>query len=60
MQVEDDQNYRREERVIYVSGYDRHLPFVDLENFMKKYGEIVNVQKKIDDVRVKLVFTQLW
>jgi RNA recognition motif-containing protein len=34
---------------VYVTGYDRKMPFVDLENFMKQYGEIMNVQKKIDE-----------
>jgi RNA recognition motif-containing protein len=36
-------NYKKEERVVYVSGFDRGLPFIDLENFMKKYGEINQV-----------------
>lgn len=35
---------------MYVTGFDRHLAFVDLENYMKKYGEIVQVQRKIDPV----------
>jgi RNA recognition motif-containing protein len=45
----DESNYRKEERVIYVTGYDRKTSFVDLEHFMKQYGEIVQVQKKIDE-----------
>jgi RNA recognition motif-containing protein len=49
----DDQNYKREERVVYVSGFDRKLAFVDLENYLKKYGEIVQVERKIDSVRNK-------
>jgi hypothetical protein len=41
----------KEERIVYVSGYDRHLAFVDLENYLRKYGEIVHVESKIDNVR---------
>lgn len=37
----DESNYRKEERVIYVTGYERKTSFVDLEHFMKQYGEIV-------------------
>ena len=41
----DASNYRKEEKIVYVSGFDRQLAFVDLENYLKKYGEIVNIQK---------------
>ena len=37
----DDSLYHKEERIVYVTGFDRQLAFVDLENYLKKYGEIV-------------------
>lgn len=49
--LHDDSQYLKEERIVYVSGYDRHLAFVDLENYLRKYGEIVHVESKIDNVR---------
>jgi len=48
--VIDDSQYLKEERIVYVSGYDRHLAFVDLENYLRKYGQIVRVESKIDNV----------
>ncbi|TNV85145.1 hypothetical protein FGO68_gene10308 [Halteria grandinella] len=45
----DESTYRKEERIIYVTGFDRKTSFVDLEHFMKQYGDIVQVQKKIDE-----------
>ena len=50
--VDDDSQYKKEEKIVYVSGFDRHLAFVDLENYLKKYGEIVHVESKIDNVRL--------
>lgn len=32
-----------------MSGFDRGLPFVDLENYMKKYGEIKQVIRQQDE-----------
>ena len=48
MPVHDDADYKKEERIVYVTGYDRHMPFVDLENFLKKYGDILKIQQKLD------------
>ena len=50
--VDDGGNYRKEERIVYVSGFDRGLPFVDLENYLKKYGEVLHVNKQIDSVKI--------
>jgi hypothetical protein len=49
--IDDESQYKKEECIVYVSGFDRHLAFVDLENYLKKYGEIVQIESKIDNVR---------
>ena len=45
--IED--NYKKEERVVYVTGFDKGLPFLDLENYMRKYGDIVHVIRHQDE-----------
>jgi RNA recognition motif-containing protein len=42
-------NYKKDEKVVYVTGFDKNLPFIDLENFMRKYGEVVQVIRHQDD-----------
>lgn len=43
--MEESGDYKKESRVVYVGGFDRHLAFEDLENFLQKYGKITNLQR---------------
>ena len=48
--VVDDLNYKKEERIVYVTGFNRSIAFVDLENYLAKYGPILNIVQKMDNV----------
>jgi len=38
--MEESGEYKKEGKIVYVGGFDRHLAFEDLENFLQKYGKI--------------------
>ena len=47
----DEGEYKKEENTVYVTGFDRQLAYIDLENYLQKYGTIKNVIRQTDNVR---------
>lgn len=39
---------------MYVGGFDKHLAFEDLENFLTKYGKIKAMHRQFDNVRLQV------
>ena len=45
------EGYLKEDRIVYISGYDRHLGYEDLKEFLQKYGKIINATQQTDMVK---------
>ena len=46
---DDDPNYKREERIVYVTGFDKGVGMPDLEQYLTKYGPIANLIRQTDE-----------
>jgi RNA recognition motif-containing protein len=49
MEIAEDANYKREEKVVYVTGFDRGIGMPDLEQFLQKYGQVAHLIRQTDD-----------
>jgi hypothetical protein len=46
---DEDPNYKREERIVYVTGFDKGVGMPDLEQYLTKYGVIANLVRQTDE-----------
>ena len=37
--------YTEEEKIVYLGNYDKHMSFEELEEFMSKFGKILNFNR---------------